>query len=173
MKKVKRGKDKKKSMFDLDFKDIAEYMKQLPEVIFLIFMIWFGYSIISNQPKNDYYRKYLKKSLIQGRKYIDSYFPGFLASERVFNIIDYDVLFIKTKEIINWFGGLYILGAILLLIFSSAGRKCVLFLCLLLDLIFVHNMICYRDGKLVDIVFIVIYLIVLIFLWWNDEIIIK
>ena len=162
MKKKAKRREKKKSMFDLDAKELNEYLKQVPEVIFLLFMCWFGYSVIYGQTKNAMYQKYLKKSLIQGRKYIDSYFPGFLANENVFNIFDYDVLFIKTKEIINWFGGLYILGASMLLVFSSAGRKILLFLCLLLDLIFVHNLICYRDGNLIDILFIVFYLIVLI-----------
>ena len=162
-KKVKR-REKNKSMFDIDSKDINEYLKQVPEVIYILFMLWFGYSVIYGQTKNPMYQKYLKKSLIQSRKYIDSYFPGLLANENVFNVFDYDVLFIKTREIINCLGGLYILGALMLLIFSSIGRKFILFICLLLDLIFVHNLICYRDGKLFDIILMVFYLIVLIFL---------
>ena len=157
-KQVRKKKDKKKSPFDLDVKDLKEYLKQVPEVIFLIFMIWFGYSIISNPSKNELYQKYLKKSLIQGRKYIDSYLPGFLANENVFNVFDYDVLFIKTREIINCLGGLYMLGGLMLLIFSSGGRKIFLFLSLFLDLIFVHNLICYRDGNLFDIIKIIVYL---------------
>ena len=150
-KNLRKIREKKKSAFDFDINDINEYMRQLPEVLFLIFMIWFGYSIFSNESKNLVYQKYLKKSLIQGRKYIDNYFPGFLSSEAVFSRFDYDVLFIKTKELISVLGGFYIVGALMLLIFSSSGRKIILFITLLLDLIFVHNLIFYRDGKLFEI----------------------
>ena len=37
-KQVRKKKDKKKSPFDLDIKDLNEYLKQVPEVIFLIFL---------------------------------------------------------------------------------------------------------------------------------------
>ena len=161
-KQVRKKRDKKKSPFDLDLKDLNEYIKQVPEVIFLIFMIWFGYSIISNPSKNELYQKYLKKSLIQGRKYIDNYFPGFLSSEQIFNKFDYDVLFVKTKEIITCLGGLYLSGALLLLIFNSKGRKILLFISLLLDLSLIHNLIYYRNENLFDIILIIVYLIILI-----------
>ena len=161
-KNLRKRREKKKSAFDFDINDINEYMKQLPEVLFLIFMIWFGYSIFSNESKNLVYQKYLKKSLIQGRKYIDNYFPGFLSNENVFETFDYDLLFVKTKEIITCLGWLYIIGALMLLIFSSGGRKIILFICLLLDLMLVHNLICYRDGRLFDIIKILVYLIILI-----------
>ena len=161
-KQIRKKRDKKKSPFDLDLKDLNEYIKQVPEVIFLIFMIWFGYSIISNPSKNELYQKYLKKSLIQGRKYIDNYFPGFLSSEQIFNKFDYDVLFVKTKEIITCLGGLYLSGALLLLIFNSKGRKILLFISLLLDLSLIHNLIYYRNANLFDIILIIVYLIILI-----------
>ena len=161
-KQVRKKKDKKKSPFDLDVKDLKEYLKQVPEVIFLIFMIWFGYSIISNPSKNELYQKYLKKSLIQGRKYIDNYFPGFLSSEQIFNKFDYDVLFVKTKEIITCLGGIYLAGALMLLIFTSKWRKIILFISLLLDLSLVHNLIYYRNEKLFDIILIIFYLIILL-----------
>ena len=163
MKKHQRKKrEKKKSAFDLDINDIGEYLKQLPEVIFLLFMIWFGYSIISYPIKNEVYQKYLKKSLIQGRKYIDYYFPGFLSNEKIFNILDYDILLIKTKEMIMCFGWIYIIGALFLLIFSSRMRKTILFISLVLDLCLIHNLIFFRDGKYFDIIKILIYLIILI-----------
>ena len=161
-KQVRKKKDKKKSPFDLDVKDLKEYLKQVPEVIFLIFMIWFGYSIISNPSKNELYQKYLKKSLIQGRKYIDNYFPGFLSSEQIFNKFDYDVLFVKTKEIIACLGGIYLVGALMLLIFTSKWRKVILFISLLLDLSLVHNLIYYRNERLFDIILIIFYLIILL-----------
>ena len=161
-KQVRKKKDKKKSPFDLDVKDLKEYLKQVPEVIFLIFMIWFGYSIISNPSKNELYQKYLKKSLIQGRKYIDNYFPGFLSSEQIFNKFDYDVLFVKTKEIIACLGGIYLAGALMLLIFTSKWRKVILFISLLLDLSLVHNLIYYRNERLFDIILIIFYLIILL-----------
>ena len=161
-KQIRKKRDKKKSPFDLDLKDLKEYIKQVPEVIFLIFMIWFGYSTISNPSKNELYQKYLKKSLIQGRKYIDNYFPGFLSSEQIFNKFDYDVLFVKTKEIITCLGGLYLSGALLLLIFNSKGRKILLFISLLLDLSLIHNLIYYRNENLFDIILIIVYLIILI-----------
>ena len=163
-KKQLRKQKGKKSMFDLDLNEINDYLTQIPEVIFLLFMIWFGYSIISNTTKNEIYQKFLKKSLIQGRKYIDSYFPGLLASDTIFNTFDYDVLFIKTKEFITILGGLYIVGALMLLIFSSGGRKIILFLSLFLDLTLVHNLICYREGNLFDIIKILAFIIILIFL---------
>ena len=161
-KNARKRREKKKSLFDLENIDIKEYLKQIPEVFYLIFMLWFGYSILSHPDKNQVYQKYLKKSLIQGRKYIDNYFPGFLSNENVFETFDYDLLFVKTKEIITCLGWLYIIGALMLLIFSSGGRKIILFICLLLDLILVHNLICYRDGKLFDIIKIIVYLIILI-----------
>jgi len=161
-KQVRKKKDKKKSPFDLDVKDLKEYLKQVPEVIFLIFMIWFGYSIISNPSKNELYQKYLKKSLIQGRKYIDNYFPGYLSSEQIFNKFDYDVLFVKTKEIITCLGGIYLAGALMLLIFTSKWRKVILFISLLLDLSLVHNLIYYRNERLFDIILIIFYLIILL-----------
>ena len=163
-KQLRKKNGKNKSMFDLDLNDMYEYLTQIPEVIFLIFMIWFGYSIISNSTKNEIYQKFLKKSLIQGRKYIDSYFPGLLASDTIFNTFDYDVLFIKTTELITILGGLYIVGALMPLIFSSGGRKIILFLSLFLDLMLVHNLIFYRDGNLFDIIKIVAFIIILIFL---------
>ena len=162
MKKQTRKKSKKKSAFDLDVKDIGEYLKQLPECIFLIFMIWFGYSIMSNPVKNEFYQKYLKKSLIHCRKYIDSYFPGFLANEAIFNILDFDILFIKTKELTNCLGWIYIVGALMLLIFASSGRKIILFISLILDFCFVHNLICYREGNIFEIIKILVYFIILI-----------
>lgn len=125
-------------------------------------MIWFGYSIISNPSKNELYQKYLKKSLIQGRKYIDNYFPGFLSSEQIFNKFDYDVLFVKTKEIIACLGGIYLAGALMLLIFTSKWRKVILFISLLLDLSLVHNLIYYRNERLFDIILIIFYLIILL-----------
>ena len=161
MKKHRIRREKKKSMFDLDLNDMGDYMKQVPEVLFLLFMLWFSYSLFCN-PKNEFYQKYLKKSLIQGRKYIDYYFPGFLANEKIFNILDYDLLLIKTKEIISCLGGLYIIGALMLLIFSSAARKIFLFLSLLLDLILVHNLICFKDGNKLDVIMNLVYLIILI-----------
>ena len=162
MKKLRKRREKKKSAFDFDINDIKEYMKQLPEALFFIFMFWFGYSIFSNQSKNVVYQKYLKKSLIQTRKYIDNYFPGFLSSETVFSKFDYDVLFVKTKELVSILGGLYIAGSLLLLIFTSCARKILLFLTLLLDLSLIHNLIFYRDGKIFEIIKIVVYLIILI-----------
>ena len=164
MKKLRKRREKKKSAFDFDIKDINEYLKQFPEVIFLLFMLWFGYSIFSNQSKNLIYQKYLKKSLIQARKYIDNYMPGFLSSETVFSKFDYDVLFVKTSELITILGGLYIAGALMLLIFASCARKIILFITLLLDLALIHNLIFYRDGKIFEIIKIVVYLIILIFL---------
>ena len=162
MKKLRKRREKKKSAFDFDINDIKEYLKQLPEVLFIIFMFWFGYSIFANQSKNLIYQKYLKKSLIQGRKYIDNYIPGFLSSETVYSKFDYDLLFVKTKELISILGGLYIAGSLMLLIFSSCARKIILFLTLLLDLALVHNLIFYRDGKIFEIIKIVVYLIILI-----------
>ena len=161
-KHMRKKREKKKSAFDLDINDLGEYLKQLPEVIFFMFMIWFGYSIINNPTKNEVYQKYLKKSLIQGRKYIDHYFPGLLSNEKIFNILDYDILLIKTKELILCFGWFYIIGALLLLIFTSRMRKFVLLLSLILDLSIIHNLIFFRDGNYFDIIKIVIYLIILI-----------
>ena len=163
-KQIRKKSDKKKSPFDLDINDIGEYLKQLPECIFLIYMIWFGYSVLSYPDKNGFYQKYLKKSLIQGRKHIDSYFPGFLANEAIFNILDYDILFIKTQELITCLGWIYIIGSIMLLIFASGGRKIILFMALILDLLLVHNLICYREGNLFEIIKIFVYFIILIFL---------
>ena len=160
-KHIRKKRDKKKSPFDLDLKDINEYIKQVPEVIFLLFMIWFGYSIISNPSKNELYQKYLKKSLIQGRKYIDNYFPGFLSNNK--NKFDYDVLIVKTKEIITCFGGLYLLGVLMLFLFSSKKRKILLFISLLLDLLFIHNLIYYKNENLFDIILIIVYIIILIY----------
>ena len=162
--KQTRRKKGKKSMFDFDLNELNDSLAFIPEVIFLIFMIWFGYSIIFSQNKNEIYQKFLKKSLIQGRKHIDDYFPGLLASDAIFNIFDYDVLFIKTKEFITILGGLYIVGAIMSLVFSTGGRKIILFFTLILDLAFIHNLIYYREGNLYDIIVIFGFIIILFFL---------
>ena len=164
MKKLRKRREKKKSAFDFDIKDINEYLKQLPEVLFLLFMLWFGYSIFSNESKNLVYQKYLKKSLIQGRKYIDFYFPGLLANERVFKIFDYDTLFIKTGILVLTLSICYVIGSVCLLLFTSSSRKIIIFICLLLDLIFVHNLIYYRNENLFDIIKIFVYLIILFWL---------
>ena len=82
----KKGKSNK-SLLDINSNDLKEYASQIPEVIFLIFMIYLGVSIYTNPMKNFIYQKYLKKSIIQGRKYIDYYFPGLLANEKIFNIL--------------------------------------------------------------------------------------
>ncbi len=162
--KQTRRKKGKKSMFDFDLNELNDSLAFIPEVIFLIFMIWFGYSIIFSQNENEIYQKFLKKSLIKGRKYIDSSFPGLLASDAIFNLFDYDVLFIKTKEVITVLGGLYIVGAIMSLIFSTGGRKIILYFSLILDLIFVHNLNYYRERNYYDIIVIVGFIIILFFL---------
>ena len=162
-KKEPRKKNKNnKSIFDINSNEIGEYAQQIPEVIFLIFMIYFGVSIYTNSQKNMIYQKYLKKSIIQLRKYIDYYLPGFLANEKIFKIFDYDVLLTQTRIILLILSGIYITGAVFLLLFNSASRKIVIFISLLLDLIFVHNMIFYRNENLFDIIKIIVYLIILI-----------
>ena len=164
-KKQPRKKNKNnKSIFDMNSNEIGEYVQQIPEVIFLIFMIYIGVSIYTNPQKNMIYQKYLKKSIIQGRKYIDYYFPGFLANEKVINVFDYDVLLIKTKTLLLILSGIYITGAIFLLLFSSSSRKTIIFISLLLDLVLVHNMSFYRNENLFDIIKIIVYLVILIWL---------
>ena len=164
-KQVRKRKDKNKTLLDnIDFNNINDYIKQIPEVIFIIIIIWESYSICFNTDKNTIYQKYLKKSLIQGRKYIDSFFPGFLANDKVFQLFDYDVLFIKTKEMITTLALLFFIGAIFLLFFSASGRKMFLFLCLFLDIAFIHNLIFYRKEGIFGIIKIVVYIIVLIWL---------
>ena len=164
-KKQPRKKNKNnKSIFDMNSNEIGEYVQQIPEVIFLIFMIYVGISIYTNKGKNLLYQKYLKKSLIQGRKYIDFYFPGLLANERVFKIFDYDTLFIKTGILVLTLSICYVIGSVCLLLFTSGSRKIIIFICLLLDLIFVHNLIYYRNENLFDIIKIFVYLIILFWL---------
>ncbi len=168
MKKSKAPRRKPKndqSIFQIKPEEISDYLKQIPEVIFLIFILYLGISIYTNKQKNFIYQKYLKKSLIQGRKYIDYYFPGFLANEKVFNIFDYDILLIKTDLLILILAGIYVVGAIFLLLFSSWSRKIIIFIALLIDLGLVHNLIFYRNEKLFDIIKLSIYLIILICLW--------
>ena len=127
-----------KSFFD--FNQSEEYLQQIPEVIFLIFMIYFGVT----------------------RKYIDYYFPGFLANEKVFNFFDYDTLFIKTANLVLALAVIYIIGSVCLLFFTSTSRKIIIFISLLLDLTFVHNLIYYRNENLFDIIKIIVYLIILL-----------
>ena len=162
-KKSPRKKNKNnKSIFDMNSNEIGEYIGQIPEVIFLIFMIYFGISIYTKQNNNFIYQKYLKKSIINGRKYIDYYFPGFLANEKVFNIFDYDILLTKTRVILLTLSVIYILGAICLLLSTSRARKIIIFISLSLDLIFVHNLTFYRNENLFDIIKIIVCLIILI-----------
>ena len=164
MKKSKAPRKKKnnQSIFQINPDEMGDYLKQIPEVIFLIFMIYFGISIYTNKQKNFIYQKYLKKSIIQGRKYIDYYFPGFLSNEKIFNIFDYDILLIKTELLILILSGIYVIGAIFLLFGSAWSRKIVIFISLLLDLGFVHNLIFYRNESLFGVIQIFIYLIILI-----------
>ena len=165
MKKQPRKKNKNnKSLLDINSNDLKEYASQIPEVIFLIIMIYVGVSIYTNPQKNFMYQKYLKKSIIQGRKYIDYYFPGLLANEKIFNIFDYDILLTKTRQILLMLSIIYIIGAVFLLIFTSSSRKIITFISLLLDLILVHNLNYYREEKLFGIIKTVAYIIVLIWL---------
>ncbi len=165
MKKQPRKKNKNnKSLLDINSNDLKEYASQIPEVIFLIIMIYVGVSIYTNPQKNFMYQKYLKKSIIQGRKYIDYYFPGLLANEKIFNIFDYDILLTKTRQILLMLSIIYIIGAVFLLIFTSSSRKIIIFISLLLDLILVHNLNYYREEKLFGIITTVAYIIVLIWL---------
>ena len=165
MKKQPRKKNKNnKSLLDINSNDLKEYASQIPEVIFLIIMIYVGVSIYTNPQKNFMYQKYLKKSLIQGRKYIDYYFPGLLANEKIFNIFDYDILLTKTRQILLMLSIIYIIGAVFLLVFTSSSRKIIIFISLLLDLILVHNLNYYREEKLFGIIKTVAYIIVLIWL---------
>ena len=127
-------------------------------------MIYVGVSIYTNPQKNFMYQKYLKKSIIQGRKYIDYYFPGLLANEKIFNIFDYDILLTKTRQILLMLSIIYIIGAVFLLVFTSSSRKIIIFISLLLDLILVHNLNYYREEKLFGIITTVAYIIVLIWL---------
>ena len=161
--KAPRKKNKNnKSIFDMNSNEIGEYLGQIPEVIFLIFMIYFGISIYTKPDKNFIYQKYLKKSIIQGRKYIDYYFPGFLANETIYNIFDYDILLTKTKALLLSLSIIYVTGSICLLLFTSAYRKIIIFISLLLDLLLVHNLAFYRNENLFDIIKIIVYLIILI-----------
>ena len=165
MKKQPRKKNKNnKSLLDINSNDLKEYASQIPEVIFLIIMIYVGVSIYTNPQKNFMYQKYLKKSIIQGRKYIDYYFPGLLANEKIFNIFDYDILLTKTRQILLMLSIIYIIGAVFLLVFTSSSRKIITFISLLLDLILVHNLNYYREEKLFGIIKTVAYIIVLIWL---------
>ena len=165
MKKQPRKKNKNnKSLLDINSNDLKEYASQIPEVIFLIIMIYVGVSIYTNPQKNFMYQKYLKKSIIQGRKYIDYYFPGLLANEKIFNIFDYDILLTKTRQILLMLSIIYIIGAVFLLVFTSSSRKIIIFISLLLDLILVHNLNYYREEKLFGIITTVAYIIVLIWL---------
>ena len=159
--KAPRGKNKNNKSF-FDFEHTEEYLSQIPEVIFLIFMIYVGITIYTDKGKNEIYQKYMKKSLIQGRKYIDYYFPGFLANEKVFNFFDYDTLFIKTANLVLALAVIYIIGSVCLLFFTSTSRKIIIFISLLLDLTFVHNLIYYRNENLFDIIKIIVYLIILL-----------
>ena len=165
MKKQPRKKNKNnKSLLDINSNDLKEYASQIPEVIFLIIMIYVGVSIYTNPQKNFMYQKYLKKSIIQGRKYIDYYFPGLLANEKIFNIFDYDILLTKTRQILLMLSIIYIIGAVFLLVFTSSSRKIIIFISLLVDLILVHNLNYYREEKLFGIIKTVAYIIVLIWL---------
>ena len=165
MKKQPRKKNKNnKSLLDINSNDLKEYASQIPEVIFLIIMIYVGVSIYTNPQKNFMYQKYLKKSIIQGRKYIDYYFPGLLANEKIFNIFDYDILLTKTRQILLMLSIIYIIGAVFLLVFTSSSRKIIIFISLLLDLLLVHNLNYYREEKLFGIIKTVAYIIVLIWL---------
>ncbi len=163
-KQIRKKKEKKKLSLDfLDSFNLNDFIKGLPEAFFIFYMVWFSYTIISNSFRNELYQKYMKKSLIQGRKYIDNYFPGFLSNNK--NKFDYDVLIVKTKEIITCFGGLYLLGVLMLFLFSSKKRKILLFISLLLDLLFIHNLIYYKNENLFDIILIIVYIIILIYVW--------
>ena len=120
-KQIRKKKEKKKLPFDLDKINLDDIIKLLPEALFIFYMVWFSYTILANSNKNELYQKYFKKTLIEGRKYLDNYFPGFLSNYK--NKFDYDVLIVKTKEIITCLGGLYFLGVLVLFLFTSKKRK--------------------------------------------------
>ena len=159
-KQIRKKKEKKKLPFDLDKIDLNEFIRLVPEALFIFYMVWFSYSLISNPTKNELYQKYMKKSLIQGREYLNYYFPKFLSN----NKFKYEVLIVKTKEIISCLGGLYLLGDLMLFLFTSKRRKIFLFIVFLLDLSLVHNLIYYKNENLFDIILIIVYMIILFYI---------
>ena len=164
-KKIRGNRDKKKDKDLLSLiDDYMVYFEVGIRVIYSIFIIFMALNIVADQQGNEIYQKYVKKSLIKGRKTIDYFFPGFLPSDIVFKIFDYDVLFIKTKEISYVIGYLFIFGAAL----KMGNLKFCNFLLTLffiMDIILVHNLIYIRElGYNFDFIravllFIFLYLI--------------
>ena len=80
------------------------------------------------------------------------------------NIFDYDILLTKTRIILLMLSVIYIIGAVFLLVFTTTSRKIIIFISLLLDLILVHNLNYYRNENIFDVIKIIVYLIILIWL---------
>ena len=144
-KKIRGNRDRKKdkdlmSLID----DYYPYFESGIRVVLSIVVIFMALNIVADPEGSEFYQKFLKKSLIRGRKIIDKFFPGFLANELVFKILDYDVLFIKTKEISYIIGYLFILGAVLKM-FNLKFCNVFLVLCFIMDIILVHNLIYVRE----------------------------
>ena len=161
-KKIRGNRDKKKDkdlMSLLD--DYYPFFEKGFRVLYSIFIIFMALNIIADVEGNEIYQKYLKKSLIRGRKIIDKFFPGFLANEIVFKVFDYDVLFIKTKEISYIIGYLFIFGATLKM-FNLKFCNILLTLFFIMDILLVHNLIYLKElsynYNFIRVVLLVVFL---------------
>ena len=115
---------------------------------------------------SDFFKKYenFKQEYSLPNDFESNYNYYFSYYDYIKNKFDYDVLIVKTKEIITCFGGLYLLGVLMLFLFSSKKRKILLFISLLLDLLFIHNLIYYKNENLFDIILIIVYMIILFYI---------
>lgn len=107
--------------------------------MFALYMIWFGMNMLKGILVEKHQR-YIKKTFVAIRKYIDTNHPHFLSSK----IFDYDKLLAKTNSINNFIAYSIIVGGVLCAIGFSAGNF-ILFFGILFNLFFIYNRIYYRE----------------------------
>lgn len=121
------------------------------KIIFNFYLIYLSINLLINKDFNSQYQYKLKLSLIKLRKIIDEKFPGLLANPVIFNIIDYDILVVKAKEIVLGICLALILGSVMNLM-KIKFAKIILFIAIILDIGLVRTNDCFiRKNKNINL----------------------
>lgn len=120
------------------------------KIIYFFYILFIGYNLFTNTEFYSNYQYKLKKSIVKLRKIIDEKYPYLLARPEIFNRFDYDILLIKTTEIIYAICGLLIFGS-LLNIWGLKFIKFVLFIGILLHVGVEHKVFLEKEKNWINI----------------------
>ena len=107
-----------------------------------LYLIWLGINIIKNDDLHALYFKYLKETFEFVKDLISKYNVNLF--QRVF---DFNILADNLESIIYYFSIILMVGGALLSVGWKLG-KIIAFILVCLDMIFVHNVIYFKEEKL-------------------------